>query len=90
MGRRRHTGRPWERIRKLVIDESDVCWLCGRGVNKDLPYPHPMSASVDLVVPLSRGGNFLDRENLRLAHLYCNESRGNRPVFSRRPQSREW
>src|SRR5690606_9978743 len=50
------------------------CWLCGRKVDMSLPYPHPRSASIDHVVPLSKGGDDT-RANVRLAHLGENVAR---------------
>lgn len=38
---------------------------------------HPMSASIDEVVPVSLGGSAIDRSNCRLAHLIHNIQRGN-------------
>lgn len=37
---------------------------------------HPLSASVDMVTPKSRGGDDRDPTQLRAAHLLCNVSRG--------------
>lgn len=82
--KRRHTGRPWQRIRTRVIAEETHCGICGRTVNKQLPARHRHSATVDLIHPLSRGGSPLDRTNLRLAHYSCNASRGNATTKRRR------
>lgn len=53
------------------------CWLCGRKVDMALTYPHPRSASIDHVVPLSKGGDDT-RANVRLAHLGENVARLNK------------
>ncbi len=53
------------------------CGECRRTVRADLAWPHPRSASVDHIVPLSLGGEDT-RANVRLAHLDCNTRRGNR------------
>lgn len=37
---------------------------------------HPLSASVDMIVPLSQGGSDQDAGNARASHLLCNVSRG--------------
>jgi len=37
---------------------------------------HPLSPSVDMVVPKSQGGSDRDVTNLRASHLLCNVSRG--------------
>lgn len=63
----------------MEIAERDGwrCGVCRRKVRSDLEWPHPRSASVDHIVPLSRGGDDT-RANVRLAHLRCNLSLGNR------------
>jgi hypothetical protein len=53
------------------------CGICKRRVDRDLVWPAPMSPSLDHIVPLSEGGPHRP-ENVRLAHLHCNVSRGNR------------
>lgn len=51
------------------------CGICGEFIDENVRHPDPRSASVDHVVPLALGG--LDTlENVRLAHLVCNASRG--------------
>ena len=54
-----------------------TCGLCGEPVDADLPYPHPMSKSLDHVLPLSRGGAHVE-SNVQLAHLSCNIRKGAR------------
>lgn len=67
------TGRP---VRLTEIRERDKnrCHLCGDKV-QDKAWPHPLSPSLDHVVPLSRGG-IHDPDNVRLAHLRCNVEKG--------------
>ena len=48
-----------------------VCQLCIEPVDPELRYPDHMSASLDHVIPLSRGGHHT-WENVQLAHLICN------------------
>lgn len=57
--------------------DAGVCGLCGEHVDGRLRYPHPMSATVDHIVPVSRGGTQSDK-NLQLAHARCNLLKGNR------------
>lgn len=52
-----------------------ICGICGQAVDSATPWPDPMSASLDHVVPLSKGGPHLPH-NVRLAHLWCNSERG--------------
>lgn len=70
-------GTQVEDIRPIDIYERDI-WLCGlcvTPVDPDVSYPDPMSASLDHVIPLSKGGAHT-YENVQLAHLTCNLSKG--------------
>jgi hypothetical protein len=62
-----------ETVRSREIYERDqwICQLCHKKVNKRLKYPHPLSASLDHITPLSLGGTH-ERRNVQLAHLRCN------------------
>lgn len=83
-------GRPWERIRKAVLENCPVCWLCGHAIDLNLRWPDPMSPAIDHVVPLSKGGAPEDPANLRPSHLRCDQSRGNRMTGPKPPTSRPW
>ncbi|WP_091078991.1 HNH endonuclease [Nonomuraea wenchangensis] len=83
-------GRPWRRARAQVLAASNICWLCGRPIDMDLPPNHRMSATVDHIDPISRGGDPLNIALLRPAHRSCNSSRGNKDPKPRRRQSRDW
>lgn len=71
----------WDGVTDQQIFERDgwVCLIpgCGRPIQRELKHPDPMSASVDHIVPLSRGGGDT-APNKRAAHLRCNVSRGPR------------
>lgn len=62
---------------EIADRDGGRCGVCRRKVRLDLEWPHPRSASVDHIVPLSRGGDDT-KSNVRLAHLRCNISQGNR------------
>lgn len=72
-------GAAVEKFTPVEIFERDKwkCGICGRKVRTDLVYPHPKSASLDHVVPLSEGGEH-SRANTRCAHWDCNVQRNNR------------
>lgn len=70
-------GHRRRQLRNRVLAEEDVCGICGRPVDKDLPHGTPGSPEVDEIVPVSRGGNPFDRSNCRLVHRLCNQRRGN-------------
>lgn len=55
----------------IVRRDRGLCGICRKPVNLRLRYPHPMAASMDHIVPLSRGGTHEPR-NVRLAHTCCN------------------
>lgn len=57
----------YRRLRREILLESDICWLCGK----------PGADSADHVVPYSAGGSDT-KANLRPAHLECNRRRGKR------------
>lgn len=74
----RKTSR-WQRIRKQLLAENDICWLCG----------HPGADSIDHVVPIRRGGEPFELSNLRPAHFGCNSRKRDRPVVPN-PTSQRW
>lgn len=68
---------PADDIRPLDVFERDgwVCGICAAPVDRDLQWPDELSASLDHVVPLSRGGHHV-LSNVQLAHLGCNVRKG--------------
>jgi len=68
----------WKRAAAQVLAEETICHLCG----------HP--PSVDHVVPLSKGGDMLARENLRAAHFGCNSSKREGRGLKKPRTSRMW
>lgn len=65
-----------ERFSSVEVFDRDGwrCGLCQKRVDRRLAWPHPMSASLDHLVPLSEGGDHT-RANTQLAHLFCNQSK---------------
>jgi hypothetical protein len=68
---------PVEKFESLEIFMRDgwICQLCKKRVNKKLKWPHPMSASLDHIIPVNNGGPHT-KVNCQLAHLRCNISAG--------------
>ena len=62
----------WER-------DEGICWLCKDSVDATLTWPHPLSVSVDHVIPLSKGGVHA-AQNLAIAHLVCNLRKGTKLI----------
>lgn len=67
-----------ERINEKVVYLRDdwKCQYCKKRVNKGLKWPHPMCASLDHIIPLSKGGAHI-YSNVQLTHLSCNASKQN-------------
>ena len=58
----------------LYRRDGGKCQICKRKVNMKLKHPHPMSASIDHIIPVSKGGEHT-KKNTRLAHMICNARR---------------
>lgn len=54
---------------------TGFCALCDHAIDKSLVWPHPLSKSVDHIVPLSKGGAH-EQSNLQWTHLVCNNRKG--------------
>jgi len=86
--------------RKTILASQELCAICGKPVDKTLKAPHPMSATVDHIVPISKGGHPSDISNLQLAHRVCNRAKSDKVGFEQKkeeqnfnrnlPQSRNW
>lgn len=75
------TGRPWVRFRDQFkktcegICEIPECLYPGVPIWMDAPARHPLSWTLDHIVPLTYGGELLEPSNARHAHYGCNSSR---------------
>lgn len=68
----------YERNKKTILLTQTVCGICGKPVDKRLRYPHPLSACVDHIIPIAKGGHPSDKENLQLAHWTCNRQKSDK------------
>jgi 5-methylcytosine-specific restriction endonuclease McrA len=68
-----------ERVDRKTIFLRDgwVCQLCRKKVNPKLPSTHRFGATLDHIIPVSRGGEHTPA-NLQLAHLACNSRKKDR------------
>lgn len=64
--------------KKKIIASQNICGICGKPVDKTLKYPDPLSACIDHIIPVAKGGHPSDIENLQLAHWTCNRSKADR------------
>jgi 5-methylcytosine-specific restriction endonuclease McrA len=72
------SGAGYKTLSYYSVAERDrwTCQLCGAPVDRTLGHPHPYSASLDHIVPLSFGGQHSE-DNAQLAHFLCNSRKGN-------------
>ena len=95
-----HRG-AYEKNKKKILATQEVCGICGKFVDKTLKYPHPLSATVDHIIPLNKGGHPSDINNLQLSHFCCNRAKSDHLPTARAkkeetisnrvlPHSRDW
>lgn len=77
--RTRHIERVPYKDTTILERDGWRCRLCGQKIDKRLRHPHPMSASIDHIVPLALGGRDAP-DNVQAAHLSCNAAKGTRAV----------
>ena len=92
---RRANGARRDAVRRWVLATQEHCALCGKPVDKTLKTPHPMSAEVDEIIPISKGGSPYDKDNVQLTHRCCNRRKSNKITLDRTidkpmPKSRDW
>lgn len=68
----------FERNKKRIYATQTVCGICGKPVDFSLKYPHPLSACIDHIIPIAKGGHPSDIENLQLAHWTCNRAKSDK------------
>lgn len=76
--RARRFGRRYQPIRPQDVFERDrwICQLCRKPVQRDKKAPHPMSPTLDHIIPMSVEGGDHVPENVHTAHFICNSTRG--------------
>ena len=63
-------------IKEEVFDFFNLtCIVCNEGIDKTLEYPDKMSATLEHIVPLSKGGTHT-WDNVAPSHLLCNGRKG--------------
>ena len=76
--RRRKIYAQGDYIDSLVLFElyGWTCCICARKIDKRLRCPNYWAATIDHVIPLSKGGTHT-WDNVRPAHWKCNMDKGN-------------
>jgi 5-methylcytosine-specific restriction endonuclease McrA len=75
----RKYGGSYEFVRRDDIYERDSwnCGICGEPVDQEAVWPHPLSPSLDHIVPLALGGDH-SYANTQCSHLRCNQAKQHR------------
>jgi len=69
----------FQKAKKIIFASQTVCGICGRYVDKSIPWPLPWSAVIDHITPVQKGGDN-SIENLQLAHNWCNRQKSTKLV----------
>ena len=73
----KHRGQ-YEKNKKRIYATQTVCAICGKPVDFNLKYPHPLSPTIDHIIPIAKGGHPSDIDNLQLAHRCCNRAKSDK------------
>ena len=68
----------FEKNKKIIFKTQKVCGICGQPVDFSYKFPHPLSPTVDHIIPIAKGGHPSDLANLQLAHRTCNRSKSDK------------
>lgn len=72
----------YNKAKKIIFAQQKVCGICGRPCDTtgNYVFPHPLSPTLDHIIPVSKGGDPTDISNLELAHLMCNRAKASKLV----------
>ena len=68
----------YERNKKRIFATQNTCGICGHPVDFSLKTPHPMSATIDHIIPVAKNGHPSDISNLQLSHWTCNRQKSDK------------
>ncbi len=74
-----HRGQ-YEKNKKRIYATQTICGICGKPVDFSLKYPHPLSPTIDHIIPIAKGGHPSDIDNLQLAHRCCNRQKSDKLI----------
>ena len=79
----------FEANKKKIFAMQPCCGICGRPIDYTLKYPHPLSPTIDHIIPIAMekgangivvGGHPSAIENMQAAHLCCNRQKSNKTI----------
>lgn len=76
----------YEKARQKILKTQTHCGICGKPVDFSYTYPHPLSPTVDHIIPVSKGGHPSDINNLQLAHRCCNREKSDKLLAVAKPE----
>lgn len=79
----------FEKNKKKIFATQTTCGICGKLVDFSLKYPHPLSACIDHIIPVAKGGHRSDIENMQLAHWTCNRQKSDKLIQKRNIDNNE-
>ena len=68
----------FESNKKKIYATQRVCGICGKPVDFGFKFPHPLSPTIDHIIPVAKGGHPSDMSNLQLAHFTCNRQKSDK------------
>src|SRR5690625_1472658 len=78
----------YERNKKRIMATQNTCGICGHPVDFSLKPPHPMSPTIDHIIPIAKGGHPSDIDNVQLAHWTCNRQKSDK-IFKQGHQTKQ-
>ena len=79
----------FDRNKKKIYATQQICGICGKPVDFTLPWPNPLSPTIDHIIPVAKGGHPSDIDNLQLAHWTCNRQKSDKLFTGKKKQSNE-
>lgn len=68
----------FQRNKKRIYATQEICGICGKPVDPSYKFPHPLSRTIDHIIPVAKGGHPSDIDNLQLAHFTCNRQKSDK------------
>lgn len=78
----------FDRAKKKIYATQTVCGICGKPVDFSLKFPHPLSPTIDHIIPINKGGHPSDPDNLQLAHFTCNRQKSDKLFKENKKQTK--